>query len=392
MKILFPTPVTWDGNDDRYLQRDGARFAQWFAARGHEAVKIIYDRGKVPGTPVSPLLALGTPSQWQDPEYWKTFHADAALLYGGMRRSMLPVARALKDAGLRVWLKMDSHLGLFDFPQYFLTEVRRNYSLARVTRGPWPGAWRALYSTLRHSVSRSGFVKEYYETFDKITFETPLSLTNTEAWLRRHDAERFLPKLELLPHPAPDSFACTSAIPKENLLFACCLDWTNYNKGGRLLGPALGRFLVGHPDYTAVVAGGSGEQVKTLAETVAGRPLPIETPGKMPSAELAPYYQRAKIFVLSSGSESQSNVVSEALCAGCSIVCSPNLPQIQSVFGRDAGTTATSHTVRGFVLAMDAEAEAWAAGKRNPAAISERVGAIYLVTPCSEKLLEWCKA
>ena len=43
MKFLFPTPVVWDGNDARYLQRDGARFAEECIARGDEAVKVIYD-------------------------------------------------------------------------------------------------------------------------------------------------------------------------------------------------------------------------------------------------------------------------------------------------------------------------------------------------------------
>ena len=46
MKFLFPTPAVWDGNDARYLQRDGARFAEECVAPGDEAVKVIYDDGK----------------------------------------------------------------------------------------------------------------------------------------------------------------------------------------------------------------------------------------------------------------------------------------------------------------------------------------------------------
>lgn len=35
MKFLFPTPVIYDGNEARYLQRDGARFAAYLSEQGH---------------------------------------------------------------------------------------------------------------------------------------------------------------------------------------------------------------------------------------------------------------------------------------------------------------------------------------------------------------------
>ena len=35
MKFLFPTPVIYDGNESRYLQRDGARFATYLSEQGH---------------------------------------------------------------------------------------------------------------------------------------------------------------------------------------------------------------------------------------------------------------------------------------------------------------------------------------------------------------------
>ena len=61
MKFLFPTPVVWDGNDARYLQRDGARFAEECVARGDEAVKVIYDDGK--GLPPPEVASLAESNQ-----------------------------------------------------------------------------------------------------------------------------------------------------------------------------------------------------------------------------------------------------------------------------------------------------------------------------------------
>ena len=60
MKYLFPTPVVYDGNDTRFLQRDGARFASECVEEGHVGIKIVLDDGSDIGRPASPLLMKAT--------------------------------------------------------------------------------------------------------------------------------------------------------------------------------------------------------------------------------------------------------------------------------------------------------------------------------------------
>ena len=98
MTFLFPTPITYDGNDSRYLQRDGARFAQYLSEQGHIAKKIIIDEGKDLPQPQSPLLEKASIIDWHNPEYWKQHNADVVLLYGGFASRMLPIAKAIRKS------------------------------------------------------------------------------------------------------------------------------------------------------------------------------------------------------------------------------------------------------------------------------------------------------
>ncbi len=109
MKLLFPTPVVYDGNDARYLARDGARFADYLSRNGHEGVKVILAPNAAVSGPSSPLLTMESFGNWCKPEYWRSFNADGALCYFGLdSRCFLPVVRAMKQAGLRLALKLDS--------------------------------------------------------------------------------------------------------------------------------------------------------------------------------------------------------------------------------------------------------------------------------------------
>ena len=49
MTLLFPTPVVYDGDDARFLRRDGARFLAPLAARGDRGIKVVLaETGEAP--------------------------------------------------------------------------------------------------------------------------------------------------------------------------------------------------------------------------------------------------------------------------------------------------------------------------------------------------------
>ena len=83
VKAIFPLPLVYDGNESRFLQRDGARFAAEFSRRDDIGVKLIIDDGTGHPKPTSPLLATATWEDWISPRYWADTHADLILFYGG---------------------------------------------------------------------------------------------------------------------------------------------------------------------------------------------------------------------------------------------------------------------------------------------------------------------
>ena len=137
MTLLFPTPVVYDGNDARFLRRDGARFLPALAARGDRGVKIILSSAPGALQPSAPNLRAGTFDEWRDPSFWSSFAADGALCYFGFSAGrFLPVVRAMRAAGLRLALKLDSSLGLNRFPHHAAIWFRKCYWVARERHPP----------------------------------------------------------------------------------------------------------------------------------------------------------------------------------------------------------------------------------------------------------------
>jgi hypothetical protein len=140
MKAIFATPIIYDGNDARYLQRDGARFAFWFAEHGHEAVKLIYSAANgSQKSPESKFLICATYEDWCSKTFWEQQGTDIVLLYGGFGNSLLPVARAIRAANggkIKLFLKMDSAFGLLPASRknsfFFL---QRSYFIKRQRHG-----------------------------------------------------------------------------------------------------------------------------------------------------------------------------------------------------------------------------------------------------------------
>ena len=80
VKAIFPLPLVYNGTEARYLQRDGARFADEINRRGDIGVKLIIDDGSGFPKPKSPLLDTALWKDWTSSQYWAETHADLILL------------------------------------------------------------------------------------------------------------------------------------------------------------------------------------------------------------------------------------------------------------------------------------------------------------------------
>lgn len=356
MKILFPTPVIYDGNDARYLARDGARFSDFLCRNGHQGVKVILapENGYV--KPTSTLLSVGSMQQWLDPSYWRDFRADGALCYFGLSCArFLPVIRAMKDAGLRLALKMDSPLGVVPswlanfngtFPQYWFFRERFPPPLAFM---------RTLVSILRALVfGNDPKIKPFLSAFDIVTAESPLAVRNTQVWCQRNGCHELANHVYFLPHPVPDSFQIESNVHcKDNVVLATALDWSNPRKGGILIADALRLFLARHPTWSAVVIGANSSDV---AHRAGARVLSLNA---MKPEQILPFYQKAKIFFTASGSESGPIVAFEAVACHCSLVFPPHLRHLCWATESGMGTMSAKRTASSLAAALEAETILW---------------------------------
>lgn len=413
MKILFPTPVTWDGNFERYFQRDGGRMTQWFNEQpNHSAVKVIYASSDSSLPPPShPMLAVGTPQEWQSPDFWKQFHADAALVYFGISPKLQPVVNALKSAGIRVVLKMDAALGFLPRFSYLWHHTRTNYYhhlenpsgaaavaahavqsdyLLRKDRGVLKTALLSFVRAVcQLGIQGVNYRKQlaYLLSFDAITVETPLALQNTQNQLQKARPALPTPPVHLLHHPVLDSFTFDSHNQKEKILLATAGSWFVPLKGGKILACALPKIFKQHPDYQAIIVGHGSPDIKKRAEQEAGRTLPIQALPFCPREDLEPRYRKAQIFILPSGAEGSPNAFFEALASGCSCVISPFLPQLRFIESFAAGRPFKHYTPTACARAIHLEIQAWENGQRAPTQIAHaHTPDTHLTAVCNQLL------
>lgn len=360
MTLLFPTPVVYDGNDARFLQRDGARFLGPLASHGDRGIKVILLSAPDAPRPSAPGLHAGTFTEWCDPTFWSSFKADGALCYFGFSAMRyLPVVRAMGIAGIRLALKLDSSFGLHRFPNHAAIWFRKCYWVARQRHSPAAALAKATFDMAKwiRGVDSATMIP-YLESFDSITAESPLASQNTCDWLLRHHRKDLAARVIVLPHPVPDDFTFDPVRDKkENLVLAVAEDWRNPRKGGSILAKALDRFLSEHPDWRAAIVGFHSDLVADAVPTARNR---IDAMPSMKAPELLPLYKRARIFVTASGSESGPIVAFEALACGCSIVFPPELLQLSWMVDAGFGTMSTARTPSAIAFSLLTEASAWA--------------------------------
>lgn len=372
MKIVFPTPVVYDGNDSRYLQRDGARLAEYFTSIGHTGIKLILDDGKGLPQPQSPLLEKASYEDWCSSKFWQDTAADVVLLYGGLAPNMLPVAKAIKQSNAKLILKLDSALGIVGFFDNTITIIKRSYWFSRQKKNSFLSILIALVKQFSMLVKRRNkFLTEYLTCFDLITAENPYAVQTTKKWLIKNNLEDISKRVEFMSHPVPEHFIYTQDdLPKENTIIAVAMNWANPLKRGKLLGKSISLFLEKKPNWKAIIVGNNTDVIINNISKDALARLEIHPP--MPSNDIQPLYSKSKIFILPSGSEGAPNVLTESLCCGCSEVIAPELFNLNYIKTNGDGSLAKKSTPAEFCKAILLEAEKWETKHYDPISISKK--------------------
>lgn len=184
----------------------------------------------------------------------------------------------------------------------------RNYPGLKATTRPWALLRRLFYRFADGHVAQT---------------------REAESWLQHHTAARnvhvipnpvFWPIPSFSPQVAPDN-----VVPPERKIILA-VGTKPDQKGFDLLVRAFSGLASDHPNWALVIIGldpasdaisGGGASVQWLAEEV-GVAQSVYLPGRL--GNVAEWYQRADLFVLSSRYEGFPNVLLEAMASGCACI------------------------------------------------------------------------
>lgn len=336
----------------------------------------------------NPPLILTDLASLRETSWWKQWRADAVLLNAWAAPRYEPVARAIREAGSKLIVRLDSD-GVFS-PRYdFIPFLKRTYGSYRDEERRFPAALalaKAGVFRARRSIYDDKFIAHLRHA-NAVVAESSIAAQRYRTYLLRAGEPELAARMHALPHPADDLFSPDPGVKKEPRLVAVGR-WRTWQKDTPRLVACLGAILRREPEYRAAVFGSGDDIVRDLASRLepAVRDR-IEISGPVPPARLLEEYRRGRIVFAPSRYESFHIAAAEGLCCGASVVGSPALPSFIDFAGAHSGTVSTSRSVDALVEAVGAEIQAWREGRRDPAQISSHWRNIVSATAVGKALV-----
>ncbi len=391
MRSVFTAiPLPYNDRDPRFWYSDGGAMALAFQAMGVRSRFVCH--GKF-STDTGLPLVLCTPEQMADAEWWRHQNPGAVLItsWGAPRHE--PIVRAIKQSGARLIVRLDTD-GMKSPRVGFMPFLRSTCDMEHDRLG-WLSFPHALAKTLAFRFVPAAFdhgTCRHLEHPDLILVESPLALERMAAYCASLKRPDLAAKLRMLPHPAQVGSgwdASTSKMPR----IVAAGKWLSHQKDGPLLVAALARILEQHEEAQALIAGSGADVLQRRCTGLSpGVRRRIIFAGVMPHAELLDAFRSSQVLLFSSRYEGFPFSACEALCCGCTVVGPASLAFMVHVAAEGGGTAAPCRTARSLCAAVCKELDDWAAGRRNPRAISSKWMSTVSDQAVAAKLLEWLSA
>ena len=307
--------------------------------------------------------------QMQEAAWWKQWGVDRVLLNAWALPRYEPIARAIKSAGLKLILTLDTE-GLVS-PHVWPWRYLQHKRLMEKEDGKWFPAGRALLKTAVRSVRlRHAGMLRHLEHADRIVLPSPLAKERYGRYLIAIRRPDLVGRVRYVPFPVGKEMVYQPAILKKNQIIAVGR-WQSAFKNTPLLLRVLERVLSEQPQYSARIVGGGADIVKALAQRMsADCRARIEIVGRVDHARLPALYGESQIMLCSSRFESFFIAGGEAVCCGCSVVGDARIASMPYLTGLASGTTSCDSSPDNLRDAVMAEISAWQSGERDPVQIS----------------------
>jgi glycosyltransferase involved in cell wall biosynthesis len=316
-----------------------------------------------------PLITC-TLEQMREAAWWKQWQADAVLLTSWALPRYEPIARAIKDAGSKLILVLDTE-GIVSPHVWPWRYLLQKYSTQK-DAGKWfPAGWALLKTAAASLRMRHAGRIRHLEHADLIVLPTPLAQQRYSRFLLAMKRADLISRLRWAPYAVVKEMTCEQSIPRKNGIIAVSR-WQAHQKNTPLLVRVLERVLAEQPRCSARVIGSGSEVVQNLTRHwQADCRARLDIVGRVDHAKLADFYRDSQAFLCTSRHESFLIAAGEALCCGCSVVGDATIASMSYFAGMSSGTTSCDSSVDNLRDALMAEIKAWQSGQRDPAQISQ---------------------
>ena len=365
------TPVSFKG-DDTFFCRDSGLLCRGLQDMGFESRAIMPypaqsgDKGDVLRTEYRNLC---------DAQWWGNLELDGVLLYAWADPRYNGIVRAIRKAGIRLFVSLDSDgiispfSAFFSYIFYQYDRLRFSHSAPMAVAGAMCKVALRLCALFMIDLRRM----KHLEQADLIGVVSPIATERIRCYCHRMGYGRIIAdRIKFIPHPISQQASYAGEAKNPSVLFVGRWD-DRYQKNTELLIEALKESIRRNVQAHFYIAGRGFAPL--LAALNAGYP---DTREKityydfMSHEELLGLMRHCQVVGGTSRYESFHLVSAEGLCCGCSIVgpSRASTPSFPYFISHNSGTLARTYTATGFVDAIEEEIRLWKCGKRSAEAIS----------------------
>ena len=348
-KIYCCTPVAFHANDGFWI-RDTGLISRSLQQMGVESKCIMplpyYDDDQKEG------LIRTEYKNLKSAAWWKSLGIDALVLYSWGAPRYLPIARAVRKAGITLMIHMDTSGD-------FATRPRKGES--------W---FKNMCRRLRNKAVNYYRAKHLQQASILTMGPTVADAIAEQPFYGKWIQEKLFP----MACPVKPDMRYENK-PKEDTIL-CIGRWQDEaQKRPEFMIQTLAHYYATGGTATTKIFGNIPQKLKDLHSNlpteIAAR---IQLCGYIPNRELKGEYKRAKVILCASAYEGSHNVSAEALCCGCAVVTANKPAELRNLLwyaSKNSGTVSAADTPDSLAQALHRELNAWATGNRCPQAIAE---------------------
>lgn len=357
--IATCTPVPFHANETFFL-RDTGLICRELQKLGADCRVIMPLPAYEDDQPTPDLLRV-EPGKLKSAAWWRSQGLDAVILYSWGDPRYTRIARAIRQAGIRLIIHFDSSGELHEHLS------RPGNRLINRTKDFLVNILRRLHLSYADIITTS---RPCVDSFSNDCYYGP----------------GIAAKCRLFPAPVDGRFRYDGSAKQERII--CAGSWQVPFKRAKVMMETLSVLLAQHPSVQADICGSNTPAIQTwhaaLPEQQRNR---VHLHGHCSHEQLHKLYNTASVVLCTSESEGSHTVSAEAMCCGCSVVCPPRplLSVVRWYTSRNSGTVSGDDSPEQLASALLTELATWQHGERNAAEIAATWQPCFQVS----QLAEW---